>query len=698
MRTVSLSATNSRASASTPPTAPQELLAEAIPRAVTEGNESALRVFLDIVLSEPQAGSFGWLRHAWLTGLVLRGDQAGCLRALFDHGAVHPPEDAPQSGLQRLAAAAKEGAVACMEEFWRRGADPAEVPRPSEIPAPAALQHLFGSGLSAFVSPANSSVPANTPLVEACRRGHARAVEWLLAHGAPANEGAALLAACSAGAPECVSALLRAGCGTEARASDGATALGTACSVHAVGGGACAAVLLDHGADASAPGDAFGYSPLHLAATNSMFGLRRRELGTAHDGVPSEAQTECFAALDALIFRLAAALPMTVRGQPAAEAETALQAALFDAIGIGRVGAVRALCALGADARTAARVNDGGIRRTTALHSMNKFLLSEPRVIPVKAQRYLEIVDELIERGADVLAVNDASETALLRAIERMRRYGPAATEATARAVAAQLARWPPHAPLPWAEVFGRSEGAAYATALEHARRRLEVLRGGRDDLQRQQALIAAFLRRLREACGGAVAPAHAPFASFRFVEAGGLERAWAWERAVHRFPCERVAVAKAKLQVASDAEIAAALRCVPLLCELAQQQQLSAIDPSGGAGSDNLPTRNREAEKLLYATARAVCRWGEIRAAVISAQRAIAAAEAALGAAMEEAGAAVERLEAAMQQAQGGVAAAGGAELVGDDDDDDDDFDEDDGEEDEWVTDDGEEDDEDED
>lgn len=102
------------------------------------------------------------------------------------------------------------------------------------------------------------------------------------------------------------------------------------------------------------------------------------------------------------------------------------------------------------------------------------------------------------------------------------------------------------------------------------AAQRAGVLRSGRDDAAQQEALESAFLRRVRDACGGAVAPAYVPFARFRFVTDGGLQRAWGWERKVHRFPVvERVALCRAALQVARDADAAAGVRCVALLREI---------------------------------------------------------------------------------------------------------------------------------
>lgn len=99
----------------------------------------------------------------------------------------------------------------------------------------------------------------------------------------------------------------------------------------------------------------------------------------------------------------------------------------------------------------------------------------------------------------------------------------------------------------------------------------------------------------------------------------------------MHRFPVERVALCKAALQVASDAEAAAAGRCVPLLRDAASRAGVSS---------------SREALKQQYAAVRAVGMWGGIKTAVRNAERAMVMAEAALGAAVEGAEGAVERLE----------------------------------------------------
>lgn len=201
---------------------------------------------------------------------------------------------------------------------------------------------------------------------------------------------------------------------------------------------------------------------------------------------------------------------------------------------------------------------------------------------------------------------------------------------------ALMLARWPLRAPLPGNEQVA----ALLPAALVHARQRLAVLRAGRGDERVQQGLTAAFLRRVRTACGGAVSPAFAPFARLRFVAAGGLERAWAWEREVHRFPVERVALCRAALQVAADAESAAAVCCVPLL-----RAYLGGASAAAAAGGSTFRVCERETQ--LYAVVRAVGRWGEIRAAVTTAERGVRGAEAALGTAIEGAEAAQERLAA---------------------------------------------------
>lgn len=103
-------------------------------------------------------------------------------------------------------------------------------------------------------------------------------------------------------------------------------------------------------------------------------------------------------------------------------------------------------------------------------------------------------------------------------------------------------------------------------------------------------------------ACGAAVAPAYAPFARLRCVESGLLERKWAFERRVHRFPpaAERVALRRAALAVAAAAHHAAAAeRTLPLV--------LAACSPA-------LPPDSLEAGRTRFVAAHAVARWSWTR------------------------------------------------------------------------------------
>lgn len=237
-----------------------------------------------------------------------------------------------------------------------------------------------------------------------------------------------------------------------------------------------------------------------------------------------------------------------------------------------------------------------------------------------------------------------------------------------------QLARWPSSEPLPQSTDFDKEAAAPggawvsrllFPAALEVAKTRAEMLRSGRGAAsQPQQDLAAAFAQRLRDACGGAVAPAYAPLARQRFVDRGGLRLAWAAERQLHRFPVERAALgARVALQVASDAHAAAAERCVALLREVHGAATKAGRRPrlppaagkaqkKGGKKKQPPPPPPRQpatqADKQSYAAVRAVGRWGAIRAALAAAEQELLAAEAALGAAVEEAEAQQERLEVA--------------------------------------------------
>lgn len=251
----------------------------------------------------------------------------------------------------------------------------------------------------------------------------------------------------------------------------------------------------------------------------------------------------------------------------------------------------------------------------------------------------IECLDELIERGSDLLLEGgDATPlvTPLAAGLQRMqslRRYCPVFEGPACDVLALLLARWPlARAPLPVVKA-----DALLPAAVRHARRRVEVLRD--DEQQQVQLLTAAFLGRVRVGCGAAVAPAFAPFAQQRFVASGLLRLEWAFEREVHRFPTERVALCRAALHVASAAENAAAQLSVPLLRECA-----------AAAGNSS-----REAEKQRYAAARAVGRWGELRVAVSAAEAELREAEAALGDAIGDA----EELLAALLQQQGAAAEA---------------------------------------
>lgn len=167
--------------------------------------------------------------------------------------------------------------------------------------------------------------------------------------------------------------------------------------------------------------------------------------------------------------------------------------------------------------------------------------------------------------------------------------------------------------------------------ALECAKQRAALLRTGRDDAQQQRLLTAEFAALIREGCGGAVSLPYAPFARLRFAvtQDGGrrLEHGWAWVRRLHRFPLERTALARARLQACRDAEGAVAQRCMGLL------RELSSVPPGGEFSSSAAAvgsSSSREVEKQRYAAAHGIARWLEIRAAGEKAEEEVRAAEAA--------------------------------------------------------------------
>lgn len=510
-------------------------------------------------------------------------------------------------------------------------------------------------------------------LVDACRNGAARAAAWLLERGAASPAAAA--GACEQGHPEILEALLlRRGADADSAAamisfrdSDGHSALDAAARGvwqcrsadrlrRCLG---CATLLLDHGGPGAAagpepapdeernrwPGAWQWGTPLHSVCEKWGYLPADEE---AEWGAGSAAGSSC-EAVDSLVLSLLAA-GADPNGRPVAVAADG-PPPLAAAARCARPGAARALCALGADA--AARFRLGNCLSPyrpefTALHEVAT--IQPPQWVGgAVAPHALACVDELIERGADPLAPDSSGRTPLAAGLDCRRGAEDGTEDARWReerapALALILARWPPGAPLPLPSGGGGEEppkgykgvSELLPAALEHAIRRAEVLRAARDDAAGQAALADAFLGRVTEACGGAVAPCHAPFARCRFVEGGGLLRAHARLREVHRFPAERVALCKAALLVAMQADVAAAQRCVAMLLESEEEE---------GAGK----------KKRLYAAVRAVGRWGEIRAAARRAERALLEAEGALGAAVDEAEAAAERLRRAAAGAAAG-------------------------------------------
>lgn len=130
---------------------------------------------------------------------------------------------------------------------------------------------------------------------------------------------------------------------------------------------------------------------------------------------------------------------------------------------------------------------------------------------------------------------------------------------------------------------YAATAPALLPRAFELAKQRVVALRAGRDEvaqlerlalesagvpletvaLQQAGSMVAAFLAAVRLGCGAAVAPAYRSFARFRFVESGGLRRAWAWERQLHRFAAERVAHARVARDVAPWRRVQRSCRCL---------------------------------------------------------------------------------------------------------------------------------------
>lgn len=511
-----------------------------------------------------------------------------------------------------------------MEELCRRGANPATV---------------LGSGKYGRIP--------TTPLIQACSNWRVAAAEWLLDHGAPIDAApderrkTALMAACGCGAAECVKLLLLRNACTELRNADGRTALCVACTARVVYP-AIIAHLLDHGADATVKCD--NRSLFQLVAGIDSWRIPV-PYGSDTERSISEESLAWLCKMDALIARLVAA-GADVKG--VLDDVGAGATPLLLAARAGRVGAVRMLCAFGAGTHPAAA---GALAEVTAAinlslkpncHSSNAWQIPPS----VAALAFQMILDELLERGADPATKvgPSASMTAFAAAVEIVIKWLDRSTdddrdhrEDLLRRLALQLARWPPGAPLPPQEAYAGFADIMIPASLEHARRRLEVLRQA-DAQELQQGLTEAFLRHLRDSCGGALALPYAPFARFRCAAAGGLERAWALEREMHRFPVERVVLRRLALQLASEADAAAAVHCVPLL-----RGVVASVSSSGG---DRAAPPGREAEKRLYAAVRAVARWGEIRGAIARAGKEVGAAEVALHAAVEEAEAALDRLD----------------------------------------------------
>lgn len=627
---------------------------------------------------------------------ALRADSPDALRFFLDCGQAPEGDAFGAATTQRLlAAAAEAGAVRCMAELVdARGAG---------VRAPAVP---FGaSGCAATAGPV-------TPLVAATRGGSARAVAWLIERGAleasaaascgdgggggasspqPQERAAAaftelLEAASGHGHRECAEVMLlseqraaleqRGGDeplqsllqGAAAAACRGLHDGGSSRTRGALGCAECLSLLLDHGASAR-EGDLL----MWVAAAPAQ--------GRDEDGRRSEA------AMDGLIPRLIAAGAEGVNAwDPWSDSSHRWAlggiSALRAAAGAGRVGAARALCANGAMAPWAEAP-----RAAQADHPRSSRSLSEGGIRELLARAgpgaFAACADELIEHGAAELLACGRWPGDACRAFGRSLRVMAALwREAAARARRArtphslaglieatavsefasflgiQLARWPLGEPLPPLDKDGGADpqgfvlaaGGVLPAALEHATRRVEVLRAGRADPEQQQQLAAAFLRRVSDACGAAVAPAYAPFARFRFVESGGLRRAHALEREVHRFPVERVALYRAALHVAREADAAAEELCVPLLREVR----------CGGGGSGE-----KQHELRLYAAARAAGRWGDIRDAVLAAEEQLSAAEAALEDAVAEAQGQAERLRLLQKAGGSAAAAAAGASTL---------------------------------
>lgn len=377
--------------------------------------------------------------------------------------------------------------------------------------------------------------------------------------------------------------LLRHGAQIDKRDENGETALCAALEARSFG---CVWVLLDHGASVAGPPERDDRrTPLHAACHTAV-------IGSSHD---DSGKTP--AAADCAAVRRLLAAGAEVDAVDGDEL-TPLMLAARDS----RVFAVRALCAYGADV-AATRRSCG----QTPLHfAVNNTI--RRRWLGVQPSRVNKLcVEELIERGADLMAEDREGKTPFHHAHHNLHesRDDPRKARrgrALLAAAAVMLAHWPHDQPLPegGGDVGVPLEVRTLQAALECARQRLRVLRDGRDDAEKQAQLLAAFLRHARDACGAAVAPGWAPFQLLRFALRGGLERdAWPAQRAMHPFAVERVALARAKLQITSAALAVAAERSVPLLRAAAAA---AAAAPA-----------SREAEKATYAAVRAVGRWGDI-------------------------------------------------------------------------------------
>lgn len=150
----------------------------------------------------------------------------------------------------------------------------------------------------------------------------------------------------------------------------------------------------------------------------------------------------------------------------------------------------------------------------------------------------------------------------------------------------------------------------AQSQSSEQAKRRAAVLRARWDDMGLQEARKAAFMQRVAQACADVTA-ADGPFARLRFIETGVLERAVAGEREVDRV-VSRTALARATLAVISEAEAAAAERCISLLREVCATQS--------GGGEDPLQR---------YAALRCIQRWCAIQAGAARAVEDVESAQA---------------------------------------------------------------------